>query len=257
MIMWKMLNINNNREVLLSFKDLKVVYGTKVIHDFLNFELYKGEVISVIGPSGVGKTSFINSLIDSNMRLSEGMILWKGDVFKSEDIASKVGFARQFGSFLSDRTVGANLALPLEFILGIEHDLALELAMLNMLQFDLSEHVFYQYPYALSGGTLKKCMICFATIIGQELVVLDEPLSGLDPIGIEKIRTAVLSLAPKRTLICVTHHYIPSDRYLLFFEGGYIIGTYDELAINPISKDFMMKFANLDPTLKRVGKKLR
>lgn len=212
----------------------------------LNFDIFDGEMVGIIGPSGAGKTSFINTLIDPDFKVDQDCIFWEGEPWDRSDICHKIGFARQFGGLMSDLTIGENLAMPLEYVLGIRSKLALELAMLNMLEFDLKEEVFYQYPHTLSGGMLKKCMFCFATIINQKIVLLDEPLSGLDPIAIKKIKNILYSLVPSRTVVCVTHHFIEKiQKYLFLSPEGYATGTLKELNLNPLSKEFVQSFAHL------------
>lgn len=230
---------------IISFIDLDIRYGDSTILRKLNFNIYKGELLGIIGPSGSGKTSLGRAIMDPDFNVDQNTIYWEGAPWDRSDILQKVGFARQFGGLMSDLTVGENLATLLEYSLGIDHSYALELAMLNMLRFDLAEPTFYQYPHTLSGGMYKKCMICFASIIAQPVILLDEPLSGLDPVAAGKIQSLILSLVPKHTVVCITHQPLPGiDRYLFLSKAGCLMGSIDELEKNPLTAAFMKGFVS-------------
>jgi phospholipid/cholesterol/gamma-HCH transport system ATP-binding protein len=229
--------------VILKIKDLTTKFGDKVVHNKLNLEVKKGELLVLLGGSGSGKSTLIDYITDvENDPCFSGKIYWNGKRWDKSDIAYKVGFAPQNGGFFRDYTVGQNIAMPLEYVAKLPRQMSLELAWANMQLLGLDRTVFHQYPYMLSGGMIRRASIARAIVLNQELVILDEPLAGLDPINCTKMIDLIRGLIPGKTVICVTHQFIKADRYALLRDGSLVTGSIEDIKKDKYGAEFMKNF---------------
>ena len=116
---------------LLQIKNLDTQFGGKVIHKNISLDVFQGEFVLLMGGSGSGKSTFIDFIME-DLTTSTGDLIWKGEAWDKSDICYKIGFAPQSGGFLSDMTVGENIALPLEYVLNLDKQASLDIAFLNM-----------------------------------------------------------------------------------------------------------------------------
>lgn len=229
--------------MILEIKNLTTRFGSKIVHNNLNLEVRKGELLVLLGGSGSGKSTLIEFITDTeHSECFEGTIYWDKKEWDKSDIAYKIGLATQNGGFLRDYTVAENIAMPLEYVAKLPRSVSLELAWANMQLLGLDKNVFHQYPYMLSGGMMRRASIARSIVLNQELVILDEPLAGLDPINCARMTELIRALTPSKTVICVTHQFIKADRYALLEDGQIIVGTVEDIKKNEYGQEFMKSF---------------
>ena len=187
-------------------------FGDHTVHDGLNLTVRKGEVLGLVGGSGAGKTVLLNSIIGLR-RPDEGEIRVLGkdlgdiDDREMEDIERRWGVLFQSGALWSSLTVRENVGAPVIEHTNMGADFADEIADLKLALVGLSPVAGDLKPSELSGGMRKRVGLARALALDPELVFLDEPTAGLDPIGAAAFDTLIRDLATNLglTIFMVTH----------------------------------------------------
>ena len=243
----------NLNEVLIETVDLKKNFGDLEVLKGINEKIYRGEVVTIIGPSGGGKSTFLRCL---NM-LEEptgGKVIFEGDVLdaKSTDLnlhRQKIGMVFQQFNVFPHLTVLENITLAQTLELGVPKADA-EAEAKDLLKMVGLEEKVNEYPRKLSGGQKQRLAIVRALAMHPDVMLFDEPTSALDPEMVKGVLDVIQELAESgMTCVIVTHEMgfakQISDR-VLFIDGGVIAeeGTPEEMfehPQNPRTIEFLSK----------------
>lgn len=217
-------------------------FGDQVVHRDLALEMRRGEVLGVVGGSGSGKSVLMRSILGLR-RPQAGRIEMLGhDVLRESDdshrvIERRTGVLFQDGALFSSLTVAENVAVPLrEHHRDVPDELRNALVELKVRLVGLSADTCAKFPSQLSGGMRKRAGLARALALDPELLFLDEPTAGLDPIGAaafdQLLRT--LQQAMGLSVFLITHDldtlYAICDRVAVLAEGRVLtIGSIDEV----------------------------
>jgi phospholipid/cholesterol/gamma-HCH transport system ATP-binding protein len=201
-----------DREAIIEVRGLVTRFGTNVIHDGLDLDVYRGEVLGVVGGSGTGKSVLLREIVGL-MRPTAGSIRVFGvDVLTAPDAERKAvegrwGVMFQEGALFSALSVQQNVEAPMRERLDLDADLREALAALKVSMVGLPPNACPKYPSELSGGMKKRAGLARALALDPEIVFLDEPTAGLDPIGAAAFDDLIRSLkkALGLTVFLVTH----------------------------------------------------
>ena len=230
------------RETIIELRNLTTKFGTQVIHDHLDLDVNRGEIIGIVGGSGTGKTVLLNTIIGLN-KPSEGDIKIFGhsqqEVGNSQQIQSRWGVLYQHGALFSSLTVAENIEIPMKEIAKMPTDLSNELVPLKLQMVGLDPSVALKSPSQLSGGMIKRVSLARALAIDAELLFLDEPTAGLDPISASAFDKLILNLQQNLnlTVVMITHDLDSlatiCDRIAVLVDKKVIVGTMEEIRNNP------------------------
>lgn len=188
-------------------------FGDQTIHDGLDLKVKRGEILGVVGGSGTGKSVLMRSIIGLQMP-SEGSIdvfgrsITDADPDQALGIRDRWGVLFQGGALFSTLTVGENVEVPLkQFYPELSPELKQDIARYKVLLTGLPEEAVNKYPSELSGGMKKRAGLARALSLDPELLFLDEPTAGLDPIGAAAFDQLTLQLkkALGLTVFLITH----------------------------------------------------
>jgi phospholipid/cholesterol/gamma-HCH transport system ATP-binding protein len=209
-------------------EDLHKSFGKKVVLDGVGFSVAAGESLAIVGPSGTGKSVLLKHLIglirpDSGRVLIDGQDLWSLTALERNRLRRKFGMSFQEGALFDSMTVFENVAFPLRRS-GHSSSQVRE-RVHECLSIVHLEGVDERRPAELSGGMRRRVGFARAIAHEPEILLFDEPNTGLDPIMTDIIDDVILEMREKTkaTIVTITHH-IPSakkigDRIALLFGG--------------------------------------
>ncbi len=229
-------------DVIISVKGLKTSFGEQIVHDGLDLQVRRGEIFGVVGGSGTGKSVLMRSIIGLQTP-DEGEVKVFGestvdrDESETIEIRRRWGVLFQGGALFSTLTVAENVQLPLrEFYGKIDQGLLDEIAAYKVVMTGLPAEAGPKFPAELSGGMRKRAGLARALALDPELLFLDEPTAGLDPIGAAAFDDLTKSLQRTMglTVFLITHDldtlYAICDRVAVLADKRVIaVGTIDEL----------------------------
>ncbi|WP_425516717.1 ABC transporter ATP-binding protein [Stakelama flava] len=227
---------------IIQVRGLKNAFGEQVVHEDLDLDVRRGEILGVVGGSGTGKSVLMRSIIGLQPP-TEGEVEVFGEhvLGRSEDdtvdIRKRWGVLFQGGALFSTLTVAENVQVPLrEFYPDLDLNLMDEIANYKVVMTGLSPDAGPKYPAELSGGMKKRAGLARALALDPDLLFLDEPTAGLDPVGAAAFDELIKSL--QRTLgltvFLITHDldtlYAICDRVAVLADKKVTaVGTIDEL----------------------------
>lgn len=202
----------NTPDILIRVRDLAVGFGDRLIIDGLDLDVYRGEILGVVGGSGTGKSVLTRTIIGLNPARRGTIELFgqRSDTMsRDERIATerRWGVLFQHGALFSALTVRQNIQVPLREYLALSERLMDDIARVKVALVGLPADALDKYPSELSGGMIKRVGLARALALDPDIVFLDEPTSGLDPIGAGDFDKLILTLRDTLglTVYMVTH----------------------------------------------------
>ncbi|PEQ13941.1 ABC transporter ATP-binding protein [Novosphingobium sp. PC22D] len=236
------MSIDPDHQCPIVVKGLTNAFGGYVVHEDLDLEVRAGEIIGVVGGSGTGKSVLMRSIIGLQRPVAGEITVLGHDMDQQQaddeiDIRSRWGVLFQGGALFSTLTVGENVEVPLkQFYPRMTEELRREIAQFKVRLSGLPEEAAFKYPSELSGGMKKRAGLARALALDPELLFLDEPTAGLDPIGAAAFDqlTKELKETLGLTVFLITHDldtlYEICDRVAVIADKKVIaVGTIPEL----------------------------
>ena len=203
---------------MIEIKGLHKEFGKlEVLHN-VNLSFQQGECIALIGPNGCGKTTLIKSILGMVIP-GRGTILVKGqDIRKGVEYRRHIGYMPQIGRYPDNMSIGQ----VIDMIKEIRHSKeTLDEELLEAFQ---SKKIFDKRMRTLSGGTTQKVSATLAFLFDPDVLILDEPTAGLDPLASEILKEKIISEKQKGKLILITSHLLSElddlITHLIFMQDG-------------------------------------
>jgi len=202
----------DQREVVIQVRGLKNQFGKQVVHEDLDLDVYRGEVIGIVGGSGTGKSVLLRSIVGLHQATAGEITVFGqriGDLSADErqKLEQRWGVLFQQGALFSGLTVAQNVQVPMREHLHLPEALMDQIAAVKIGLVGLSPEAGPKFPSELSGGMIKRAGLARALALDPEIVFLDEPTAGLDPIGAAAFDQLILQLKETMglTVFMVTH----------------------------------------------------
>ncbi|PWM76573.1 MAG: ABC transporter ATP-binding protein [Phascolarctobacterium sp.] len=239
-------------EAVISLRKLNITFGTHTVLDNIDLDVYRGETLAILGPSGTGKSTVLRSMIGL-LEPNGGKIYIQGEDVSELDedgwnrLRMKMGMVFQYSALFDFLTVGENVAFGLRQHTDKSEEEIQRIVteMLDLVGLPGTQDL---YPAELSGGMKKRVGLARAIAVSPEIVLYDEPTAGLDPIMSHNISRLIKKTQQQLhvTSVLVTHDmqsaFYAADRVAMLYKGRIVaIGTAEEMqqSTNPIVKAFI------------------
>jgi len=200
-----------NPDAKISVRDLTMAYGSFVVMKDLNFDINDKDIFVIMGGSGCGKSTLLRHLVGLR-EPAKGEVYYEGKNFTATDPSERGDFIQRFGvmyqsgALWSSLTLAENIAMPMEENTNLSPKAIAELVSYKLALVGLSGYEDY-YPAQISGGMNKRAGIARAMALDPDILFLDEPSAGLDPLSSRRLDDMILRLRDSlgSTIVVVTH----------------------------------------------------
>lgn len=235
------MSVATTPEVIIGVRGLSNSFGRHVVHENLDLDVRRGEIIGVVGGSGTGKSVLLRSIVGLQKPTGGTVNVLGVDVLSADEdtrsaLEARWGVMFQDGALFSSLTVRENVEVPMLAVAGLDPAIRSELADLKISMVGLPYNAGDKYPSELSGGMRKRAGLARALALDPEIVFLDEPTAGLDPIGAAAFDELIVGLSHSLglTVFLVTHDldtlHATCDRIAVLAERKVLVtGTMQEM----------------------------
>ena len=242
----------NNKEPVIKIRKLKIAFGSKVVLNEIDLDIFPGETLAVIGPSGTGKSTVLKVLTGllaptSGSVVIEGQETNSFDEAQWDELRKHMGVVFQYSALFDFLTVGENVAFGLRRHFSLPEE-EIQERVLELLKLVGLPDAKDMMPAELSGGMKKRVGLARALAMEPQIVYYDEPTAGLDPVMTMTISRLIKKTQQKFKVssLLVTHDmesvFTCADRVAMLYNGKIVqIGTVDEIknSTNPVVRAFI------------------
>ena len=195
--------------------ELTLAFGTRVVQSNITFSIRRGSIFALMGGSGSGKSTVLRSMFGllpprNGTVLVDGEDYWAADELRQAQLSRRFGVLFQSAALWSSLTVGENVALPLQMLTELDGRAIAELVRLKLSLVGMAE-AESKLPAALSGGMRKRAGLARAMALDPDILFLDEPSAGLDPITSSRLDELILELRDGLGVtVVIVSHELPS-----------------------------------------------